>query len=141
MGPGRDRVIADLLRGEGTDKRVALILRGVLAVCGAAVVATALPLLAWPQSEPDSEKARKRLEADKGRLDATQRRSQELEADLDKIAAERQRINARLLETGKLIHLSEAQLSLIESRLGELEAEAMAEIPSARLASPCLAMG
>jgi septal ring factor EnvC (AmiA/AmiB activator) len=82
----------------------------------------ALPLLALAQA-PTPEEARKRLEADKGSLDASQKRSKELQADLDKIAAERQRINARLIETGKLIHLSEAQLNLIESRLGELEAQ------------------
>ena len=53
----------------------------------------------------------------------TQKRSKEIKADLDKLAAERQRINARLVETGKLIHQSEAQLNLIESRLDELEAQ------------------
>ena len=92
---------------------------------GAAVglAALLLPLAAFAQTSPAPDEARKRLEADKGRLDATQKRSKELQADLDKIAAERQRINARLLETGKLVHLSEAQLSLIESRLGELEAQ------------------
>src|SRR5262245_50615502 len=42
---------------------------------------------------------------------------------MDKLAAERERINSRLLETGKLIQQSEAQLGLIESRLGELEAQ------------------
>ena len=70
----------------------------------------ALPLLALAQGAPDPEEARKRLEADKGRLDATQKRSKELKADLDKLAAERERINARLVETGKLIQQSEAQL-------------------------------
>ena len=50
-------------------------------------------------------------------------RAKELQSDLDKIAAERERINARLVETAKLIQQSEAQLSLIESRLGELEAQ------------------
>ena len=51
------------------------------------------------------------------------RRSKELQKDLDKIAAERQRINARLVETAKLIQQSEAQLNLIEARLGELAAQ------------------
>ena len=50
-------------------------------------------------------------------------RGKELQSDLDKIAAERERINARLVETAKLIQQSEGQLSLIESRLGELEAQ------------------
>lgn len=93
------------------------------ALCGAFAVAAALSLPVLAQTTPGPEDARKRLEADRGRLDATHKRSKALQADLDKIAAERQRINARLLETGKLIHSSEAQLSLIESRLGELEAQ------------------
>ncbi len=101
---------------------MALTLKGA-ALCGALAVAVAISLPVLAQTTPSPDEARKRLEADKGRLDATQKRSKELQADLDKIAAERQRINARLLETGKLIHSSEAQLSLIESRLGELEAQ------------------
>ena len=59
----------------------------------------------------------------RGRLEANKRRSKELQSDLDKIAAERERINSRLVETAKLIQQSEGQLSLIESRLGELEAQ------------------
>ena len=53
----------------------------------------------------------------------TERRSKDLQADLDKIAAERERINARLVETAKLVQQSEGQLSLIESRLGELDVQ------------------
>lgn len=89
----------------------------------AVVAAAALPALAAAQANVGADEARKRLEADRGRLEATQKRSKELQADLDKIAAERQRINARLVETAKLIQQSEAQLTLIESRLGELETQ------------------
>jgi septal ring factor EnvC (AmiA/AmiB activator) len=83
----------------------------------------AMPLLAFAQGNVSPEETRKRLEADKSRLDATQKRSKEIKADLDKIAAERERINARLIETGKLIHLSEAQLTIIESRMDQLQAQ------------------
>ena len=89
----------------------------------AAAAVAALPSLASAQGSTGAEEARKRLEADRGKLEATQKRSKELQADLDKIAAERQRINARLVETAKLIQQSEAQLTLIESRLGELESQ------------------
>jgi septal ring factor EnvC (AmiA/AmiB activator) len=86
-----------------------------------------LPCLAGAQTAPNSpataEDARKQLESDRGRLEATQRRSKEIQADMDKLAAERERINSRLVETGKLIQQSEAQLGLIESRLGDLEAQ------------------
>ena len=85
--------------------------------------AVAGPTLAAAQGGISPEEARKRLESDRDKLEATQRRSKELQGDLDKIQAERVRINARLVETAKLIQQSEAQLSVIESRLGELEAQ------------------
>jgi septal ring factor EnvC (AmiA/AmiB activator) len=87
-----------------------------------AVLVVAMPQAAAAQAIAPDE-ARKRLEADRGRLEANKRRGKELQSDLDKIAAERERINARLVETAKLIQQSEGQLSLIESRLGELEAQ------------------
>ena len=87
-----------------------------------AVLVVAMPQAAAAQAIAPDE-ARKRLEADRGRLEANKRRCKELQSDLDKIAAERERINARLVETAKLIQQSEGQLSLIESRLGELEAQ------------------
>jgi septal ring factor EnvC (AmiA/AmiB activator) len=87
-----------------------------------AALVVAMPQAAAAQAIAPDE-ARKRLEADRGRLEANKRRSKELQSDLDKIAAERERINARLVETAKLIQQSEGQLSLIESRLGELEAQ------------------
>lgn len=71
----------------------------------------------------DPNEARKRLEADKTRLEATKKRSGEVQGEVAKIAAERARIDARLIETGKLIHQSEGQLTLIESRLSELESQ------------------
>lgn len=91
-----------------------------------AVAIAALGLLsaaALAQTTPDAEETRKRLEADKNRLDLTQKRSKEIKSDLDKISAERQRINARLIETGKLIHQSEGQLNLIESKVDQLQSQ------------------
>jgi septal ring factor EnvC (AmiA/AmiB activator) len=102
---------------------VAQTLKRAVATFCAATAAAILCVSAWAQTTTTSDEARKRLEADKRNLDAKQKRSKELQTDLDKIAAERQRINARLLETGKLIHSSEAQLSLIESRQGELQSQ------------------
>jgi septal ring factor EnvC (AmiA/AmiB activator) len=100
---------------------VALKLRNLAGACIAAASAAAVPLLAAAQGNLSPEEARKRLESDRGRLQATQRRSSELQTDLDKIGVERERINARLVETAKLVQQSEAQLSAIEARLGELE--------------------
>jgi septal ring factor EnvC (AmiA/AmiB activator) len=81
-----------------------------------------LPALALAQDQPGDD-VRRRLEAERGRYDATEKRSKEIQADLDKLNSERERINARLVETGKLIQLSEGKLGLIESRLGELDAQ------------------
>ena len=81
------------------------------------------PTLATAQGSISQDDARKQLETNRGKLEATQKRSKELQGDLDKIQAERERINSRLVETAKLIQQSEAQLSGIESRLGELEAQ------------------
>jgi murein hydrolase activator len=96
----------------------ALVLAAGLVPCGAGAQTGPNPN---PPANPDD--ARKQLDSDRGRLEATQRRSKEIQADMDKLAAERERINSRLVETGKLIQQSEAQLGLIESRLGDLEAQ------------------
>ena len=89
----------------------------------AALLSLGWPCLGGAQAPANPEEARKQLEADRSRLEATQRRSKEIQADVDKLGAERERINSRLLETAKLIQQSEAQLNLIESRLGDLEAQ------------------
>ncbi|MDX2257412.1 MAG: peptidoglycan DD-metalloendopeptidase family protein [Hyphomicrobiaceae bacterium] len=74
-----------------------------------------------------SEAARKdaalRLEAQRARLTTTQDRVDVLQNDVKSIDRERDRLNARLLETAALIQKSEARLSETEARLGELEAQ------------------
>jgi septal ring factor EnvC (AmiA/AmiB activator) len=93
------------------------------AIAGALVLIALAALSALAQGSPSAEDARKRRETDRGKLESTQRRSKELQSDLEQIAAERERINARLVETGRQIQQSEAQLTLIESRLGELDSQ------------------
>src|SRR5262245_62234799 len=83
----------------------------------------AFPWLAAAQSSLSPEEARKRLDSERGKLEAKERRSKDLQADVDKINVERERINARLVETAKLVQQSEGQLNLIESRLGELDVQ------------------
>lgn len=84
-------------------------------------------LVGLPQSlaEPphDPEALQKSLESRRSELDKAEQRAKFLQADVDQIAEERQRINARLLETASLIQKSEAELSGIEARLGELDAQ------------------
>lgn len=78
-------------------------------------------ILAQATKPKDAEEARKRLESERGALDDVQRKAKTLETDVGDIAAERERINSRLLETADLIKKSEAQLTTIETRLGELQ--------------------
>jgi murein hydrolase activator len=90
---------------------------------GILACAVAFPCLAAAQSPLSPEEARKRLDSERGKLEAKERRGKDLQADVDKINAERERINARLVETAKLVQQSEGQLNLIESRLGELDVQ------------------
>jgi murein hydrolase activator len=98
-------------------------------ICGciAAACLFAFPLLAAAQGSPSPDEARKRLESERSQKEAEkqakERRSKDLQADLAKIASERERINARLVETAKLVQQSEGQLNLIESRLSELDTQ------------------
>lgn len=96
---------------------------GAAKVLIAAVAIVALPLLAWGQGAPSAEETRKRLEAEKGRLDAKEKRSKELQAEKDKIAQEMERIGKRLVETGKQIQQIEARQDAIKLKLAELETE------------------
>jgi hypothetical protein len=80
------------------------------------------PPVPIPATRPTSSAAASEVKmADPSELGSLQRRANELQSDIEQIAAERERINARLTETGRLIRQSEAQLNLTESRLGELE--------------------
>ena len=79
---------------------------------GAGAAAAAFMLVLSPgsgiaqQRPATAEEAKRRLEADKSKLEQTQRIKQELQSDVEKISAERERINARMVETGKLIQQS-----------------------------------
>lgn len=85
--------------------------------CALAVLVIAMPASA----QMSKDEAKKKLEADRSKLEQTQKMRKDIQSDVEKLASERERINARLVETGKLIQQSEAQLTQIEGRLGELE--------------------
>jgi septal ring factor EnvC (AmiA/AmiB activator) len=78
------------------------------------------PIPGHAQSKDD---ARRKLEASRQQLDEKQKRELGIEADLGQIKSERERLNASLIETARLIQKGEGQMSVIESRLGELEAQ------------------
>ena len=69
------------------------------------------------------DEARKRLEADKGRLDTTQKRSKDLKSIWIGLLPNAQRINARLIETGKLIHQSEGATHPDRVEVDQLQAQ------------------
>jgi septal ring factor EnvC (AmiA/AmiB activator) len=81
------------------------------------VAAIAVLRVSASAQEGTTEDARKRLETDRSKLESTQRRSNELQSELEKVAAERERINARLVEAGKMIDSSLAELEAREKVL------------------------
>jgi septal ring factor EnvC (AmiA/AmiB activator) len=107
----------------GLAKDVAHGLRALTHGCAAAACCLVWSVTASAQGNLAPDEARKRLEAERSRQQTLQRREKELRSERDRMAAERERINARLVETAKLIQRSEAQLTQIESRLGELAAQ------------------
>ncbi|CAN1723387.1 murein hydrolase activator [Hyphomicrobium sp. 1Nfss2.1] len=88
---------------------------------GIATVALLPSAPAFAQAPNEAENAKRRLETKRSELEDVQKRTKSLETDVDELAAERLRINSRLLETADLIQKSEAQLTTIETRLGELQ--------------------
>jgi murein hydrolase activator len=56
-------------------------------------------------------------------LKRTAEQEKTLQADLETIRQQRAKLNTRLIETGDLIRKSEEQMTAIEARLGELEAQ------------------
>ena len=69
------------------------------------------------------EEARRRLEQVQAALQQKRSLEQGLATDVGEIQAERERLSQNLVETARRIQLSEGQLTAIEGRLGELEAQ------------------
>lgn len=85
----------------------------------------ALSPAAGAQESPPAanEEAQRLLEAKQAELNATAGKAETLQSDVSGLDAERERLNAQLLETAALIQKSEGQLTSIEGRLSELEAQ------------------
>ena len=75
---------------------------------------------AAPATAEETERA---LEEKRKALDASESKAKSLKTDVADLDAERERLNARLVETAALIQKSEAQLTAIEGRMSELEAQ------------------
>jgi len=78
---------------------------------------------AFAETPSTAEEAKRKLESRRIELENAQSRTKALETDVDAIAAEREKLNKRLVETADLIKKSEGQLTSIENRLGELGAQ------------------
>lgn len=86
---------------------------------GLALVCAALP--AASQTNTPRERAQRKIEEDKEALKSAKERETTLQSNVQSMEQERARIAARLVETAKLVQKSEAKLTEIEARVGELK--------------------
>jgi murein hydrolase activator len=73
--------------------------------------------------DPPADDVKKRLEMRRSELDATENRAKFILGDLNEIKQERDRLNAKLVETAGLIQKSEGRLTAIEDKLVKMQAE------------------
>lgn len=83
----------------------------------------AAALFATPLAAQKPEDAQRRLDTSRQQLDERRREAQNLTADVTQLQAERERINQGLVDTARLIQRSEAQMTGMEARMGELETQ------------------
>lgn len=96
--------------------------QGVSAAAAVCLSLASLPAPALGQDNSGQDAARK-LDVSRQKLEETQRREKALQGDVALLAEEREKLNARLVDTAGLIQKSEGQMSAIEARLGELESQ------------------
>lgn len=90
----------------------------------ALLAAPAGQLVVTAQAQPpNADEARRKLESKQNELKSAKDRESALARDVAEIDAEREQLKKRLLETAGLIQKSEAKMTSIEGRLGELEAQ------------------
>ena len=92
---------------------------GLLTVAVGLVLAPGVPI----QAQSQRDDARQRLDRVQEVLRQKKAAEQGIAADVNQIQAERERLSANLVDTARRIQLSEGQLTAIEARLGELEAQ------------------
>jgi len=103
--------------GLARPRRVGALTSVVLAL----VLAAPQSVIAQAPQSPDT--AKKELENRRNELESVQERTKTLESDVDSIAKERERLNAKLVSTADLIKRSEAELTAIETRLEDLKSQ------------------
>lgn len=90
-----------------------------VSLCFSAVISPA----AGENSPGDADTARHALDEKRQQLDENAAKEQTIRSEVDTLFAERERLNARLIETAALIQRGEAKMTEIEGRLSELEAQ------------------
>ena len=98
------------------------LLAAVLAVTACAGI-TVSPLAAQSAGPGTTQDAQRRLEATRQQLDDRRNREKGIAADIGQLRSERDQLNQSLVDTARLIQKGEAQMTGIESRLGELEVQ------------------
>ncbi|MFM1814182.1 MAG: hypothetical protein RLZ98_877 [Pseudomonadota bacterium] len=89
---------------------------------GTFVVAMLLAAVAQAQ-ESGRDATRDRLRDSEQRLLESKRRSQQIEGSLQVLSRQREELNARLIDTGRLIQGAEQRMTAIEDRLGKLNVQ------------------
>src|SRR6187431_1682022 len=92
-------------------------IRSALLVIG---LVCALPWLAEAQEDLSRDAAREKLNKTEQQLQSNRAKEQGLTQDLASLAAERAKLNNDLIDSGKRVQASEAQLSETEAKLAEL---------------------
>jgi murein hydrolase activator len=86
-------------------------------------IALCAHLLVPAFAQDTSGAARKQLEASRHQLEEAQRRAKELQTEVGQIKDERERLSAQLVDAAKSIQAGEGQMTRIEARIGELQAQ------------------
>ncbi len=76
-----------------------------------------------PVGAQTPDEVKQKIDASRQQLEERRRAETGLKSDIGQLAVERERLNQNMLATAKLIQRGEAQLSTIEARLSELEAQ------------------
>jgi murein hydrolase activator len=74
-------------------------------------------------AEPTPEDVKLKLDLQRSQLEATEKRAKFIQSDLAEIKQERERLNAKLVETATLIQKSEGRLTSIEAKLTQLQTD------------------
>jgi septal ring factor EnvC (AmiA/AmiB activator) len=103
----------------GPSRRLSGLIALTVSLCFSAAICAA----AGENAPGDADSAHHALDEKRQQLDENAAKEQTIRSEVDTLFAERERLNARLIETAALIQRGEAKMTEIEGRLSELEAQ------------------